>query len=203
MIEALILDYGEVLARAQSRESVERMAHLAGLDPAEFRSRYWRHRQPYDAGRVSGSDYWRLVIDHAAPTSPEADAVIAALKDADYHSWIDYRDEVWEIAADFKRRGRTAILSNGVPEVMERVAVDRPLDRYFDRVIVSYEVGFTKPAPEIYDIALAAVGVPAANVLFVDDRPENLEAAERAGIQTLPFIGDSSVETLAARLDQP
>ena len=194
MISALILDYGEVLVRAQSQASIERMAQLAGLEPNEFKTRYWKHRPDYDRGRLPAQEYWRLVVADAA------EGTIAALKDADYESWIDYRDEVWDIAASFRQRGRTAILSNGVPEVMERVAADRPLLNWFDKVIVSYEVGCVKPDPEIYAIAIAAVGSPAAEALFVDDRPANIEAAQRAGLQTLHFTGEESVADLRSTL---
>ena len=201
-VNALILDYGEVLVRAQSAASIQRMAELAQLDTVEFRKRYWVHRPAYDSGRVSSSDYWRLVIGDAPVPADGVDSAIAALKDADYESWIDYREDVWDLAAAFRQRGRTAMLSNGVPEVMTRVAAARPLEQYFDRVIVSYEVGVVKPGPEIYQIALKAVGVPAEQVLFVDDRPENLEAAERAGIQTLHFTSDASIDDLRARLSR-
>lgn len=196
MISALVLDYGEVLVRAQSPASIERMAKIAGLDPVEFKRRYWLHRPGYDSGRLPADEYWLQVC-------PADLRTIAALKEADYESWIDYREEVWDIALAFKRRGRTAILSNGVPEVMVRVAAERPLDRWFDKVILSYEVGHVKPGPEIYEITLAAVGEPAGQTLFVDDRPANIEGAKRAGLETLHFTGEESVQALRDRLGLP
>jgi FMN phosphatase YigB (HAD superfamily) len=65
---------------------------------------------------------------------------------------------------------------------------------------VSYEVGCAKPDAAIYRICLDQLQVPAASVLFVDDRVENLEAASRLGIQTLHFTGDESVEELRGRI---
>lgn len=188
-IHALILDYGEVLARFQSAASVKRMADLAKLDTEEFHKRYWLHRPDYDAGRVSAAGYWQRV-------GVEAEAIDALIA-ADVESWLDYRDEVWDLAAEFKAGGgRTAILSNGVPEVMDRVRSERTLSRWFDVVIVSYEVGCTKPDPRIYQTCLAALGVAAESTLFVDDRRANLEAAVALGIQTFHFTDDSSVEGL-------
>jgi putative hydrolase of the HAD superfamily len=194
-LAALILDYGEVLVRPQSAVAIERMAHLANLDPAEFRRRYWQHRREYDSGTLSGPDYWRTVNDTLPLES------IAAVEHADYESWIDYREEVWTIAAAFRARGgRTAILSNGVPEVMVRVTRERDLARTFDVVIVSYEVGVTKPDARIYELCLSRLGVEAAAALFVDDRPENIDGAARVGMQTLHFTGDASVDALRSTL---
>jgi len=190
---ALILDYGEVLARFQSAASIKRMADLAGLDTEEFHRRYWLHRPDYDSGRLSARAYWE-----AAGAPP---AAINDLIAADVESWLDYREDVWDIAAKFKAtRGLTAILSNGVPEVMDRVRSERTLSQWFDAVIVSYEIGCTKPDARIYEATLSALGVPAAAALFVDDRMTNIAAAEQLGLQVLHFTDDSSVEKLKTRV---
>ena len=116
-VDGLILDFGEVLTRSQPRATLERMAALARLPFDELVSRYWRHRLDYDGG-ITGEAYWRRVLDGSGSDSvsgsaPASAEVIAALIDADYQSWSDYRHEVWDIAAAFRARGgRTAILSN-------------------------------------------------------------------------------------------
>lgn len=197
-ITALILDFGEVLARPQSAASIQGMAQLAQLETEEFRQRYWRHRPGYDTGHVSGTAYWQGVIGAGADP-----AAIEQLKTADAASWADYREDVWELAAGFRKtQGRTAFLSNGVPEVMARVRSEKALADYFDAVIVSYEVGCTKPDARIYQICLSALEVSPERALFVDDRRENLDAAERLGIQVFHFTGDSSVADLRTRLAQ-
>jgi putative hydrolase of the HAD superfamily len=194
MRRGLILDFGQVLVRPQSAAIVAEMARLAGLDVDEFHRRYWRHRPGYDRGEPA-DQYWRRVIEGAPLAPPAVDAAVAALKDADARSWTDYRDDMWRLAADFRASGgATAFLSNGVPEMMARVRADRPLADYFDVVLVSYEVGYTKPDPRIYELCLARLGVPPAAALFVDDRPENVEGAKRLNIGTVLFRGDESVE---------
>jgi putative hydrolase of the HAD superfamily len=199
-IEALILDFGEVLVRRQRESAVQHMAQLARLELGEFLERYWRHRPEYDGG-LPGHEYWRRIVGGANIPAQELDGVVEALEEADYVSWSDYREEVWTLAAEFKaKHGRTAILSNGIAEVIGRVGAVRTLADYFDVVVVSYEVGCLKPAPRIYEICLNRLGVPAASALFVDDRLENLEGAERQGMQTLHFVGDESVAALRARI---
>ena len=203
-LQALILDFGEVLVRPQPASIVAEMATLAGLDLEEFRRRYWTHRRFYDNGGPA-SEYWRLVLgwnpERGTGNLEPEPGTIAALEDADARSWTDYREEMWTLAADFRARGgKTALLSNGVPEVMRLVRAQRRLADYFDVAIVSYEVGVTKPDPRIYELCLAQLGVPAESALFVDDRADNIEAARRLGIQTLLFRGDESMPELRERL---
>ena len=54
--EGLILDFGEVLTRAQPSHLVEKMARVAGVPLDDFQSRYWRHRADYDGG-LTGFEY--------------------------------------------------------------------------------------------------------------------------------------------------
>lgn len=195
--DALILDFGEVLVRPQSAASIERMAQLAQLGTDDFLYRYWLHRRDYDSGVLTDEQYWQRVIEGSPVTADRRSATLEALMTADFLSWNDARDEVWEIAAAFKAAGgRTGILSNGVPAVMNRVRAARPLADYFDSVIVSFEVGCAKPDARIYEICLAELGVPPASALFVDDRLENIAAAAQLGIHTLHFTGEESVEAL-------
>ena len=199
-IDALILDFGEVLVRPQSAASIQRLADLAGLEIADFKERYWQHRLGYDSGLLSDAEYWRRVTEGAL-LQARFESTLQDLMTADFMSWTDYREELWDLTLDFKSRGgRTALLSNGVPAVMDTVRSTRPLTGHFDAVVVSYEVGCVKPDPRIYQICLAQLGAHAVSTLFVDDRLENLEAAARLGIQTFHFLGDHSVAALRARL---
>ena len=200
--KALILDFGEVLARPQSAAAIQSMAEMARLETDEFRRRYWHHRPGYDSGRLSGTEYWQQVIGAGGTSNRESEtAAIEALKAADAVSWMDFREDLWELAVRFREtQGRTALLSNGVPDVMSRVRSERVLSDYFDAVVISYEVGCIKPDARIYQLCLSALGVDAASALFVDDRRENLDAAEQLGLQVFHFTGDSSVAALKARL---
>src|SRR4026208_689783 len=109
--------------------------------------------------------------------------MIDRLIDMDVSSWAEYRDEVWDLARSFRAGGgRTAFLSNGVPETMARIRAERPLDRWFDVVVVSYEVGLAKPDPRIFELCLSRLGAHAGEALFVDDRAENGAAAGGPGV---------------------
>ena len=200
MTHALILDFGEVLVRPQSSAAIAEMAAIAGLKADEFHRRYWHHRPAYDCG-LPADEYWPLVLDGLPMSPADVRRATSLLKDADARSWTDYREEMWQLTSEFRGRGgRTAFLSNGVPEVMERVRAQRDLAAFFDVVIVSYEVGYTKPDPRIYELCLSRLGAAAAESLFVDDRIPNIEAARALGISTVVFRGDESVDEVRQRL---
>jgi putative hydrolase of the HAD superfamily len=197
-LEALILDYGNVLSLPQREHWLEVMAAQVGAPTRAFRDAYWQHRQPYDAG-LPAVEYWQRVLETFDQPAGvfEHEAVIDQLIETDVASWTEYREEVWELARSFRVScGRTAFLSNGVPEAMARIRADRPLERWFDVVIVSSEVGVTKPDPVIYNMCLSRLDVKPDLALFVDDRPENIDTAVRLGIQTFHFAGTDAAPRL-------
>ncbi len=65
-----------------------------------------------------------------------------------------------------------------------------PIDNIFELVIDSAFVGVRKPDPEIYELTVTGLGVPAAECLFVDDIEVNCEAARAAGMTAVVF-GDT------------
>jgi 2-haloacid dehalogenase len=59
----------------------------------------------------------------------------------------------------------------------------------FDDILVSGEVRLVKPDPAIYAMALDRFGVAAGDAIFIDDRADNVAAAEAAGIAGHLFTG--------------
>jgi putative hydrolase of the HAD superfamily len=147
----LILDYGNVLTHTQDQTWMDQAAHRLGADVTAFRAAYWQHRPAYDAD-LTAAEYWQRVLAASRRGAGALDAAdLAWLIEADITSWSVYHDEVWALAARFRRTGgRAAFLSNSGPEVMARVRERGPLDARFDAVVISCEVGVSKPDPRIY-----------------------------------------------------
>jgi epoxide hydrolase-like predicted phosphatase len=59
------------------------------------------------------------------------------------------------------------------------------LAELFDGVVISGEVGIRKPAPEIYSLGAASIGLAPEGCVFVDDLPFNLEPAAELGMATV------------------
>ena len=69
----------------------------------------------------------------------------------------------------------------------------------FDGVVISGEVGFHKPQPEIYRLGAESVGLEPEECVFVDDLRENCEGAEAVGMTTVLHRG---ADTTLPELEQ-
>jgi len=65
----------------------------------------------------------------------------------------------------------------------------------------SCRIGAVKPEPAAFHWCLAELGVDATDVLFVDDRQENVTAAEAVGIRAKLFVGAEDLLDHLDRLD--
>jgi len=103
--------------------------------------------------------------------------------------------------AELKARGYRLIVLSNTNSIHYEVARERysPL-KYFDDAVLSYEVGFVKPSPEIYAAAIARAGCSPEECFFIDDVLLNVEAARRAGMDAVQFVSAGQLmEELAAR----
>ncbi len=55
----------------------------------------------------------------------------------------------------------------------------------FDAVVLSEEVGTSKPKREAYERVLSDLGVSPEEAVFIDDSLENVKGAERLGIKSI------------------
>jgi putative hydrolase of the HAD superfamily len=191
----LLVDYAEVISLPQPKQAVVEMASLAGTDAVEFADAYWRHRPDYDRG-LPACAYWSRVLGREVT---ERDELLDQLVSVDIGSWSTINEAVLALLADARRAGlRLSLLSNAPHEQADWIAT-QPAFSMFDALFFSARLGLAKPDPAIYHAVIDRLGVPASEVLFVDDRAENLDPAASVGLRTLHF---TSVEALADRLGE-
>jgi len=84
--------------------------------------------------------------------------------------------------AELRRRGfKTYIFSNTNDLATEHVRRNFPFFQNFDGYILSYEVGSMKPQPAIYEAMEKMAGRRGADLVYLDDRPENIAAGAARG----------------------
>ena len=92
-----------------------------------------------------------------------------------------------ELIADLKQAGyRLYVLSNMSREFIDFLR-EQEVYANFDGDVVSCEVGVVKPMPEIYDVLLERFSLEPSETIFIDDRRENIDAAEAKGISAFHF----------------
>ena len=95
--------------------------------------------------------------------------------------------DVVAIAEALKERYGTALLSNAPSDLLRGILTDNDLERLFDRIVISSEVGYAKPDPEIFSIALGGLSARPQEAVFIDDNPAHVNAAKAMGMNGIQF----------------
>jgi putative hydrolase of the HAD superfamily len=185
----VLFDYGGVLCRNQSEADRQALVTAAGVADADrFWRVYWDLRRPYDEGSIDPLDYWSQVTGREL--GPDE---VVGIETVDVAGWSRPYGETLEIAGRLAAGGtRLALLSN-CPEPMA-VAIDAmSWTDLIPRRFYSCRLGITKPDPAIFDRVLGEIGATAAEVTFVDDRPDNIAAAAAVGLRALLFTDPATL----------
>ncbi len=98
-----------------------------------------------------------------------------------------------DLIGEIKAAGlRTGLLSNIYAELdgwMRAAFADDLIDVYCP----SYAIGLRKPDPQAYRVLVEMVGLPAERIVFIDDFPENVTAADDAGLRGILFTGEAQL----------
>ncbi|MGA2678495.1 MAG: HAD family phosphatase [Sedimentisphaerales bacterium] len=181
-INAVIFDWGGVLIEDPAPALFKYCANVLGVDKEQYVIAFDICMNDFQAGAVTEQQFWmnmtkRLNVPMPKTNSLWSDAFAQAYKP---------RQEIFSLASRLRRAGcKTAILSNTekpVAELINKLKYDA-----FDVTVLSCLEGTAKPGRKIYDLALARLNVPARQALFIDDKPENIDGAKQAGLQTILF----------------
>jgi FMN phosphatase YigB (HAD superfamily) len=88
--------------------------------------------------------------------------------------------------AELRRHGlKTYIFSNTNDIAIEHIRRNFPFFQNFDGYIFSYEVKAMKPEAKIYEALEAMTGKCNSEIIYIDDRPENIAAGAARGWRTI------------------
>ena len=185
-VRAVLFDYGKVLSNAEDPTAWAEMLAFTGLPEQRFHGAYWAYRHDYDRHTLSSIPYWRAVAAHAGSTF--TDTQIARLQALDLDLWTNMNEPMVAFAQSLQRAGmRTGILSNIGDAMAQGIVARLPWFSGFYHCTWSWELTLAKPEPAIYLKTAEALETPPENILFFDDREENVDAAAALGFQALRF----------------
>jgi len=186
MMQGLIVDWGGVLTMP-IRTAIGNWLKATGVDQNHYGSvvRSWVEPLAGESSPVHRLERGELALEEfehllsealASEGSPvEAQGLVGKM----FADLALYEDSMTSLVTRAHAAGiRTGLLSNSWGNEYDRT----DWHEMFDAVVISGEVGMRKPEPEIFELALVRIGLPAAECVFVDDMAHNIVAARQAGL---------------------
>ena len=192
----IALDLGNVLSLVDESVGAREFARLSGKPQREaFDAVFAPERKvPIETGRQSFEDFSRECCERLGMKMTPA-----RFREV-YKSVLTPNTAIFPLVDRLLGTYRVGLCSNTSSVHWELERRRLPFGRRLDPAVVSYQVGVMKPEPGIFEALARQAGVGAGRILFVDDRSENVEGAERAGLRALEFKSVAGLETDLMRL---
>lgn len=184
MIKNVIFDVGNVLVDF----CWEEVFHKLGFEGKTFecvadatvRSVTWNE---FDRGAKPDEE----IIAACIKETPDYEREIRLFYDHVGETIHTYPYTVRWIRSLEKNGYHTYILSNFPKSTYEKATEELSFEKETTGAIFSYQVKCIKPEAEIYKLLLDRYHLVPQECVFIDDRPENIEAAEKLGITGIQF----------------
>lgn len=189
-IQAILFDLGGVVIELGG---LPLWREWTGEEDDEVVWSRWLHSQAvrrFESGSSEPADFGREIVEEfTLPISPEE-----FLREFEFWPRGVYAGVPTLLEAT-RRRVRTACLSNCNALHWPRFLGEMGLRDAFDDHFSSHELGTLKPDREIFERVVARLGLPAADVVLLDDNQINVDGARNAGLAAYRVKGPAELAT--------
>ena len=180
MIDTIIFDFGDVFINLD-KEATPLALKKLGLK--EWNSNLDAMNLDFEKGKISEMEFI-LGFQNYIPT-----ASIHQIREAWNAILLDFPLYRLEFLQMLSQKYRLFLLSNTdsihIEKFQHKVGISFYRDFYqcFEKVYFSYELGMRKPESNIFEFIIKEHNLLPKSTLFVDDNLQNIESAEKLGLQ--------------------
>jgi len=205
-IEVILFDLGNVIlpfTHYQIAEKLSRFSQRKGFkDPQRIFSYLFDFEKGaingYEVGKISSRQFFKSLKEYLR-LSLSFEEFIPIWNDI-----FTEDQEVSKIIRTLKGKKKLGLISNTNPLHFDYILSKFSVLRIFDKWILSHEVGFKKPAIEIFQKAMEWASVEPKQILFIDDIKGHVEVAVSLGMQGIHFISAQKLnKELKSKLSTP
>jgi putative hydrolase of the HAD superfamily len=181
----IVFDYGRVISQPPSARVAAAFGQAAGVAPDRFWEAYWAQRAPYDLGAVDAAGFWEGVLARLGHHNGEVD--LRNLIDLDLDAWGHLNQDTLTILTELAEADRSLVLLSNAPVELARWIEAQEWAGLFGHRFFSADLHQAKPDPEIFRTLCRQLTAEPGDLLFIDDKDENIAAARSLGIRSLRF----------------
>jgi epoxide hydrolase-like predicted phosphatase len=182
--QAIVFDFGGVLTGEPNRAAVvDFIKESFHMSEEEFEKVNQEKRLAVKQGSTD-EEFWLAYAKTKGIILPSNWPVSfkSAMKEA-----IGVNSQMYQLVEELRERGILIALLSNIDERLSKLVREFGFYKPFAPCLLSCEIGIEKPDPKIYEFLLQELNLPAEEVVFIDDLPENIEAAKKIGLDAILF----------------
>jgi len=198
--EAILCDLGNVLINFDHNIAVKKILRLTPKNEHDIYQLFFDSglTKDYEEGKVSSIEFFKKVKS-SLELDMEYSEFLPIWNDIFFEKELNKKIQNFLMA--IKGKYKLVMVSNINEAHCEFLKKKMPIFGEFDKLILSYEIGFRKPAKEIYDAALRSVNTTPSKAFYVDDRADLIEAASKFGIKGMTLDGEEAFKKIVEEFE--
>lgn len=188
--QVVVFDFGGVMTGEPNREAVVNFLRTSlHLSEKEFETVNQEKKAALKEGKTD-EEFW---MSYARAKGIELPANWGASFKCLMKEAIGVNPRMYALVEELKQqRYQVALLSN-IDERLSKLIREFGLYQSFNPCLLSCDIGLEKPSPKAYEFLLKQLNVAAQDVIFIDDRAENVEAAKALGLDAILFVSEQQL----------
>jgi HAD superfamily hydrolase (TIGR01509 family) len=195
-IKCVLFDIGGVLVDWHMSWITSEVSRRFDIDENLISDGFSKYLHELDSGKIEEIEFWNKIAIYSNSASLKENT--ESLWDTYFRKNAKLNHDVINFSKTIGTKYTTGIISN-IEKVTHNVVNDwRVLDN-FEHKFMSYEIGFSKPDHRIYKYIISKLPFEPKNMIFIDDKKSNVDAAVDSGLNAIHFINyDNLKKSLSA-----
>ncbi len=177
-----IFDMGGVVTNTSTAEI--KIAELLDINLDDFKKLIKPHFSDLTCGKITQKEFWNII------SGKTGKQIETDLWNFFFHPKLN--DGTVKIISELKKKHRVICGTNTIENHYLR-HIERGDYTIFDETYCSHKLGVEKPDPKFWKYILLSENEKPANTVFIDDKIENIKAAEQLNIKAYLFTDETEL----------
>ena len=183
MIKAIIFDLGNVIILHNNEKFFLKVLSKYKIFNRDlFQKVELESRLKMDYGEITSHEYIRNINKQTGSN----------IKEKDYYNIFFSKPQsklntnLIGLIKELRRKYKIFLLANNNKPMHEFIK-SKKLDKLFDKVLFSYQVGLKKPDPKFFERLLSGTKIKSEECVFVDDREDYMPRVKKLKMKTIVY----------------
>lgn len=197
-IKCILFDIGGVLVNWHMSWITSEVSNRFEINETDVIEAFGNYLHELDCGKINEQTFWKKIANHTKSNALAQNS--DSLWDVYFRKNAKINSDVLNLVRQIKESYTLGIISN-IEQITHKIVHDWNVLNDFEYQFMSYKIGFSKPDSRIYEHVIESIPFKPNEMIFIDDKPPNVESAQKSGINSIHFTHSGKLRESLRDLD--